>query len=282
MSLVVDLTYSHWVEEEMALRNVCEAFQHDGTSLEVLAKQIAKKERDRMEAIAFAIIKEFQLEYMLEESNVFGVLRSFSDLAKQVANQYVIEEVGAAELLERLILNDYVRLRGLAEVMVREENEELASSQVLDVGIYGMELHKHLRSLARGEIVSRLPRVCRWQTTGAWPNVLRVRLDLGATTARQEVLAKFVVQENGEIAVWGIGKPLYLEMNNPLYCWTATGRTKRYNRGYGPSRVDLGTKERYTTEQVFFFLSFFSFFFLIHNKTKKKTKQTAIAVDWPC
>jgi hypothetical protein len=92
--------------------------------------------------------------------------------------------------------------------------------------------------------VAALPPLCHWQISGHWPHVLRLRLDLGATTARQEVLAQHRLGTDGVVRKGGAGQPLFLQMNNPAFAWTATGSCKQYNRGYGPSRVDLGTKVR--------------------------------------
>ncbi len=230
-----DAFAGHWVDEELALANVCEAFKDEsGQSLEALAKTVLQKERARIEAIARALIAEFELEYLLEEGTVMSVLRSYSDLAKEVASQYVLEEVGALEELEMFMLANHERLRAAAEAVVRSENEEIGKNQPLDHAIYGRELHKRMRSLARSEVIAKLSPLCHWQVSGHWPHVLRLRLDLGATTARQELLAQFRLGSDGVVRrSQDGGQPLFLQMNSPVFAWTASGSCKQYNRGYG-------------------------------------------------
>jgi hypothetical protein len=137
---------------------------------------------------------------------------------------------------------------------------------------YLSEVVKYIFKLARDEVLGSLNGISKdtlgmikWYAYAdtdkkALPPILRLRLLSlkGMVTARYEVISKYLWhKEHNCIQLASYfesdfkGKewrPLFEALNHPLFAFEARGINKKYNRGYGPSRVDLGKRERLTTE----------------------------------
>jgi hypothetical protein len=124
-------------------------------------------------------------------------------------------------------------------------------------------VENYVKILGRERVINiiepeKIRNILKWyistQTEGSLPKFLRHRIkdSLGTITARYEVLSRYRIKHKVEI-IYGADKQdipyaLFLR-NDPVYDYTSHGKNKKYNRGYGPSRVDLGLFERRSVEE---------------------------------
>jgi|GEM_PF-1478960 len=160
-----------------------------------------------------------------------------------------------------------------ATARVIRENTELsqlssdeAEAEVERNAAYRNERDKYIRVFARQDVIENHPDkdFLSWMVK----NYLRLHLaggtNIGLSTARKEVISHYYRHQDGRLErvddwdeFWKLhekdeveGEPLWNLLNHPLYAYEASGGFKKYNKGYGPSRVDLGFYERFTVQQL--------------------------------
>ncbi|MFA4842905.1 MAG: hypothetical protein WC658_03620, partial [Candidatus Omnitrophota bacterium] len=220
---------------------------------------------------------------------ILRLVTSYRDLAQEAAKVCLLNEVLPPQerdySREYPVVTEYLgahrlELEQQALERVVRENEELyltvnvghkTLSEIACDAVYQPEIDKYMLAFARDAVIAAHPfaEFIQWYAYphgDSMPRFIRYRLETpitkGITTARQEVLASYWRYADGtleKVENWEEftrnrdkkrgGMPLMLLLNDPLYSYTASGRNKKYNRGYGPSRVDLGTKERKSVEE---------------------------------
>ena len=219
---------------------------------------------------------------------ILNFVRGYADLATEVAKAFMLTEaVPEADRKydnELKIVNDYVnehRAEVEEEAVKRLISDDanlkrsvrkgaaLRAETLINDPVYGSELQKYILSVAREKVIESHPfsNMLKWyverQSETSLPRILRLRLnspspqDKGITTAREEVINKYFIQDDGKlvrVTDWEEfmktgpkGIPLQFLRNDSLYANTTRGSTKAFNSGYGPSRVDLGKFEWLST-----------------------------------
>ncbi|TFG08110.1 MAG: hypothetical protein EU539_03240 [Promethearchaeota archaeon] len=276
---------ANWVEETMSMKALMEDLQFKGNTLEKEARMRADEYEKWVHQITKMVINDFGLEYILEERqyrdvnfnewNVMKeIIRVYPEVAREVAKILMINEMLDPNLRtynqDPQIVNDYMKdhdeeLNRLSLSRVRQENIEVRNfedKKILQDKDYLLVVENYKKVFAREHIIESVePKHIRniliWyvskQSEMSLPRILRYRLKgyLGLSTARYEILSQYKITSKGKLIQNDEkdAKHAILLRNDPVYDYASHGKNKKYNRGYGPSRVDLGLFERRSVEE---------------------------------
>ena len=258
-----EINVKDWLEESMALFNVCRAF-----NLEERVQQRIREYRQRIVAVGRKIVEELNLEGELyrilreeglqqdtgehEEKGILKLIASYPEVATEVAKLAVLIEheevtgrrardpenvdepeavmayIATHEGLEAQAIREIVRTNNLTPLV----KEEQRKSRIGADEAAAIVVANNPDYLAEKESLKRLmAREKVIQSLKLQPQVrtyLRDHQIIASLKARREIIA-----EAG----------LSSELNNPRFRYEATGPFKVYHLLYTPSRVDLGAEE---------------------------------------
>lgn len=258
-----EINVKDWLEESMALFNVCRAF-----NLEEKVRQRIREYRQRIAAVGRKIVEELNLEGELyrilreeglhqdtlehREKGILKLIASYPEVATEVAKLAVLiehEEVGGKRVrdpenadepetvmayiaghkgLEVQAIREVIRTNNLTPLVKEEQrkNRISADEAAAIVVANNPDYLTEKESLKRLMARERVIESLKLQ-----PQVrtyLRDHQIMASFKARREIIA-----EAG----------LSSELNNPRFRYEATGPFKAYHLLYTPSRVDLGAEE---------------------------------------
>ncbi len=296
---LTDLCAGFWFDDEMTCTNLTTAFTYGGRTLEEEAREHLGETRRHFAEIGRSVIEEFRLDYRIDEiigesgaddseaaveRAVLQLILRNRDVSRETAKRFVLwqslphrerryaEEPPAAQAA---LANHGEELRGTALEQIIRRNPELgwdiedgvlSENDVQNHPVYGLEFQNELRILARQRAIQEhaLGPTMEWYTAGqsedSLPRIIRMKLDLGMSTHRDEVLLRYRLRTNGTLiredeyretpgTIEDEPLPLFVLKNDPLFSYEARGGNKKYHRGYGPSRVDLGFWERISVQE---------------------------------